>query len=144
MATGATLLGRLGAPLDQYIDPVTLDYVDTADGEFLETADSRTIMMMQLEIRLGSDVTAPRDGTRLKAMLEAGEPVTREVIVAESLSAAQVLVDAGDASDVSATMVDGAGQPLIDEKGRPVVSMSWRDLASGSPVDLVYVPFQGA
>lgn len=144
MATSATLRSQLGAPYDQYIDPATLDYVDTDDGEWLETADTRTIMMIQLEVRLGTDITAPADGTRIKAMLETGDPVTPEVIVAESLSAAQVLVDAGDISDVSATMVDEAGRALLDDEGRPVVAMAWRDLQSGSPVDLRYAPFQGA
>jgi hypothetical protein len=123
-----------GGMLDQLIDPVTLDYVDADDGSWVETADSRSIMMCQIELRLGEDIYAPEDGTRVKAFLETGDPVTPEIAIAETLRAANLLVTAGIVSDVQAS----SG---FDETGRFTITMAWRDLASGMPVDLVYVPF---
>jgi hypothetical protein len=132
----ATARSVLGGLLDMLIDPVSLDYVDTEDGEFLETADSRTIVMMMIEIRLGESFTDPADGTRIKALLEVGDPVTPSVVIAETLRAMSILVDAGIISDVDAT--EGA---TVD--GRFELKLTWRDLASGSPMDLVYEPFKG-
>ena len=124
----------LGASLDMLIDPISLDYVDTDDGEWLETSDSRTLVMIMIEMRLGEDFFAPEDGTRVKALFETGDPVTEEIAVAETLRAMGLLADAGIVSDVSANYDR-------DETGRLTISLLWRDLASGSPVDLVYVPF---
>lgn len=126
---------RLGGLLDQLIDPVTLDYVDTDDGEWAETADSRSIVMIQIEMNLGEDFYAPEDGTRVKRLLETGDPLTPDIAVAESLRALSLVQVAGIISDVTAThgFVDGIF----------TITMGWRDLASGSPVDLVYQPFQG-
>lgn len=131
----ATARSVLGGLLDMLIDPVSLDFVDTEDGEFLETADSRTIVMMMIEIRLGESFSDPGDGTRIKALLEAGDPVTAGVVIAETLRAMQLLVDAGIISDVDAT--EGT---TVD--GRFELKTRWRDLASGSPVDLAYEPFK--
>ena len=124
---------QLGAFLDMVIDPVTLDYVDTDDGEWLETADSRTLVMIQIEMRLGEDFFAPEDGTRIKALLETGDPVTDQLAVLETRRALQVLVDAGIISEVQVTS-KFEGELLT-------IICNWRDLASGSPVDLVYQPF---
>lgn len=141
-AIGRTQLGGL---FDMFIDTTSFDYVDTEDGEWLETADSRTIVMQMLEIRFGKDFAAPGDGTRIKDELENddGDPVTPGFVIAETLRAMTILVDAGIISDVQATMTDERGNLLVDEAGRPVVKLFWRDLASGSPIDLVYAPFQG-
>jgi hypothetical protein len=118
------------------IDPVTLDYVDTDDGEWQETADSRTLVMCMLEMRLGSSYSAPADGTEIKAMLERGDPVTPEIVIADVSRAMGILAADGIVEDVT------VGTDT-DESGRFVLVLHWRDLASGSPVDLVYVPFQG-
>jgi hypothetical protein len=118
------------------IDPVTLDYVDTDGGDWQETADSRTLVMCMLEIRLGSSYSAPEDGTEIKAMLERGSPVTPEIVVAETDRAMSILVADGLIEDVTINTDK-------DETGRFVLVLHWRDLASGSPVDLVYAPFQG-
>jgi len=140
----ATGRSDLGANLDQLIDPLTLDYVDTDDGEWLETADSRTMVMCQIEMRLGEDFAAPDDGTRIKALLE--DPdfiVTPAVVVAETRRALQVLVDAGIIGELDfGATEDTHGNMIVDEAGRFVLALSWRDLASGSPVDLVYSPFE--
>lgn len=126
----------IGAYYDQMIDPVTLDYIDTEDGEFAETADSRSLVLCMIEMRLGEDFFAPGDGTRVKALLESddGEPITDEIALAETLRAMEILTQDGIVADVSANATH-------DLDGRMVITVQWRDLASGSPVDLVYIPF---
>ncbi len=132
----ATLGSELGASYDLVVDPVTLDYIDTPNGEWLESADSRSIVMAMIEIRLGESIYDATDGTMIKAMLETGDPVTREIVISETTRAMQLLVADGTIADV---LVLGD----TDESQRFVLSLSWRDLASGSPVDLKYTPFQG-
>lgn len=148
MASLATEFTELGGLLDQYLDPVTLDYVDTDDGEWLETADSRTLVMIMLEQKLGKDWAAPGDGTRVKDSLENtdGDPTTTAFVVAETQRAMAVLAADGIVSDVTVIgteRIGGIERAIVDEAGRQVIKVSWRDLASGSPVDLVYTPFKG-
>lgn len=148
MASQATAFSELGGLLDMYLDPVTLDYVDTDNGEWLETADSRTLVMIMLEQKFGEDWAAPGDGTRVKASLENedGAPTLTAFVVAETQRAMGVLANEGIVADVSVKgteVVGGIERPLVDETGRQVIKLSWRDLASGSPVDLVYTPFKG-
>lgn len=132
----AQVRSQLGGLYDLVLDPLTLDYVDTDDGEWLESADSRTLVMVMIEMRFGEDYAAPNDGTRIKSLLETGDPVTPEVVLAETMRVMNILVDAGIIADVTA-------KDDVDETGRFTLVMNWRDLASGSPVDLQYVPFQG-
>lgn len=134
----------LGGMLDQMLDPITLDYIDTADGEWLETADSRTLVMWMLEMRLGASYYAPRDGTRIRELIERGDPVTPEVVEAEYRRAMAVLEAAGVVADFAIRTRDDRGVPLVDEAGRFTPVLSWRDLATGTPVDLVYAPADGA
>lgn len=129
-----------GALLDQLIDPVTLDYVRTDHGEWAETADSRAAVLIMIETELGASPFFPRDGTRIKAMLRAGDPVTPEMVQAETLRAGRILQLAGIMSDLTADVRDVRGRQLVDETGRQVVRMHWRDLVGGSPVDLVLQP----
>lgn len=148
MAALATVNTQLGGLYDMYLDPVTRDYVDTDNGEWLETADSRTLVMCMLETRFGEDWAEPRDGTRIKASLENddGDPTTTAFIVAETQRAMAVLAADGIVADVSVTGTEirgGVEQTLRDEAGRQAIRLSWRDLASGSPIDLVYTPFKG-
>jgi hypothetical protein len=133
----------VSAPLDMYLDPITLDYVDTDDGEWFEVPDSRTLVMIQLEQRLGASWESSGDGTEIKAKLEDGDPVTPEYIAAETRRALQVLVAAGNISDVSVgPIVDATGEYTRDDTGRFVLSVAWRDLASNTPVDLTYPAFE--
>lgn len=136
LVNSPTSRSELGGSLDQLIDPVTLDYVDTDNGEWSETADSRTLVMCMLEMRLGKSYSAPRDGTAIKELLERGEPVTPSIVVAETDRAMSLLVTEGLIEDVTIATDK-------DETGRFVLVLHWRDLANGSPVDLVYAPFQG-
>lgn len=130
----------LGGLFDMYIDPITLDYVDTDDGEWLETPDSRSIMMCMIDLRLGRSYSAPGDGTRIAELLEAGDPVTPQVVVAECTRAATILAAAGVIAQFSMRTTDDRGEILVDDKGRFTPQLAWIDLATGSPVDLVFTP----
>lgn len=135
----ATPAAGLAGQLDMLIDPVTLDYVDTDNGEFAETADSRTAMMIQLELEFGASPFDPGDGTRLAEMRRAGDPVTPEIVQSESLRAAGLLASSGTISDLRVSVRDDRGDLFVDGSGRFQPRLSWRDLASGSPVDSVLV-----
>lgn len=133
-ALGATGAGNPGQ-LDQLIDPATLDYVRDG-GEWAETADSRTLMMDMLELELGSSPFDPGDGTTIAARRREGAPVTPEEVEAEVLRVGDILTRSGTIADLEVSVRDANGDVLRDSSGRFVVALSWRDLASGSPVDL--------
>lgn len=124
------------AQTDMLIDPATLDYVRTADGAWAETADSRTMMMLMLELELGASPFDPNDGTTIGARRRDGDPITPDELEAEALRVGEVLQRDGLIADFAANVRDSAGNLLRDQGGRLVVALSWRDLASGSPVDL--------
>lgn len=129
----ATLQSQTGGLLDLVIDPTTLDYVDTENGDWLETADSRTLVMCMIELELDGDIYTPEDGTRIKALQrERDGAVLDEEIVAEVRRVLQVVADAGIISDSSVTSQRVAGELVVD--------CNWTDVASGSPVDLTYKP----
>lgn len=138
----AILRSPLGAGLDMVLDPVTRDYVDTEDGAWLESADSRTLVMIALEIEYGASPFDWTDGTRVKAQLRNadGDPLTPEFVVGETLRALRVLETEGIIADLEATMTDAKGEMLVDDAGRPTCALWWRDMASGSPMDLYYTP----
>lgn len=133
----ATPAGGLAGQLDQLIDPNTGDYVRNDIGEWAETADSRTTMYLMLELELGGSPFDPGDGTSIKALQRDGDPVTPETIRAETLRAGAVLQAAGILTDLEVSVRDANGELLRDQSGRLLVRTSWRDLASGSPVDLI-------
>lgn len=138
-ATARTSL--LSGLLDQEIDPATLDFIETDDGEFSETADSRSIVLCMLEMRLGKSYTAPNDGTRIAELLESGEPVRPATVVAEVTRAMKVLEKAGVLTNFSIQVLEADGKTLlVDEAGRFAPILRWTDLATGSPVDLAFTP----
>lgn len=139
LATTRSLLGGL---YDQLLDPVTLDFVDDDDGGWLETADSRSIVMCQLDLELGASTSTPRDGTRIAELMRTGEPVTPELVVAEYQRAFALLERDGVISDLTIEITDEQGNLLVED-GRFTPVLHWRDLASGSPVDLAYAPVGG-
>lgn len=129
---GAGLAGLF----DQLIDPNTGDYLRTENGEWAETADTRTAMQLMIDIELGASPYDPADGTLIAEARRSGAPLTPDDIRAETLRAGGVLQAAGLISDLVVQVRDQSGQVLRDQSGRLVVQLSWRDLASGSPVDL--------
>lgn len=135
-----TVRSKLGGLYDQLLDPLTLDYVDSDDGAWVETADSRTIFLVMAETMLGKSYTAPGDGTRIREQLEKGDPVTIAFVVAEYQRIAGILAAEGILRDYSITTKDANGHDLVDANGRFTPIHHWTDLASGTPVDLAYSP----
>ncbi len=135
-----TLRALRAGLLDQLLDPMTLDYVDTDDGEWEETADSRTTVLIMLETELEKSYSAPGDGTRIKEAFERGDPVTVGFVESEYKRAFGVLEKAGVLTGFSMRSTDERGKPLVDHRGRFSPVLSWTDLATGSPVDLTYAP----
>lgn len=130
------IIGAAPATVDMLIDPVTLDYVRTSDGAWAETADSRTLMMIMIELEYQASPFDPQDGTTIAARRRDGDPVTPDEVEAEALRVGDQLQREGAIADFAVTVRDAAGDLLRDSSGRLVVALSWRDLASGSPVDL--------
>lgn len=139
-ASSRTVLAGL---LDQEIDPTTLDFIDTPDGEWAETPDSRSIVLCQLELKLGRSYSTPGDGTRIGEQLAAGDPVTGAFVEADVRRALALLTAEGVISEVDVQYLDDRGVQLVDETGRPLFVLAYKDLATGSPVDLVYRPMEG-
>ena len=117
-------------------DPITRDLIDTADGWFLESTDSRTAVLFQLEARYAAWWADPTSGSRIRAIIAGDEPPTPLELRDETLRALQPLVDEQIISELAVALDE-------DEVKRTVVLISYRDRSSGHPVDLAYVPFGG-
>lgn len=124
--------GGLAGLSDMLIDPATGDYIQTDNGEWAETGDSRTIVMLMLDLELGASPFDPGDGTRLAALRRTGDPVTPEHVRSETLRAMAILANSGIVSDVTCQVRDGQGRPLRDQGEAQVAVTTWRDLASGT------------
>lgn len=135
-ALDPTPAGALSSQIDQLIDPVTFDYVRTPDGAWAETADSRSIMLIAIELELGASPFDPQDGTMLAELRRTGDPITPEIVKEETLRVGSALQAAGVISGLVVNVRDEHGNVLRDGSGRLVVQLSWRDLASGNPVEL--------
>lgn len=131
LSAPTTRSSKLSPGYDLLLDPLTLDYVDTANGEWVETADSRTTVLCQIEMELNGSITDPGDGTRLRALRRAATPLTIAVVIDEVARALQVLIGAGIIADL--VIDDG-----VDETGRTALLLNWTDRATGLPVDAVY------
>lgn len=126
--------------IDRLLDPVTLDYVRTPNGEWAETADNRTTVLIALSVRLGTSPYFPDQGTSISERLSSGQVITPEFIQAETLRVGEQLARAGVLSDLRVTVRDFQNTPLRDQAGRLAVHTEWRDLSSGSPVPLTFSP----
>jgi phage gp46-like protein len=134
---GPTGGGPIGSgALNLVIDPIMRDLVDTADGWFLESTDSRTMVLWQLEATYQKWWGDPLSGSRIREIERGDTPADAEDLRDDILRALQDLVADGIISDV-AVVLDN------DEGGRVVLILNYRDRASGNLVDLAYVPFGG-
>lgn len=124
------------AALDLVIDPLTRDLIDADDGGFVESADSRTAVLFQLQSIYLAWWGDPFSGSRIREILSGEAPGGAQEVRDEALRALQVLVDEGIISDLG---VDTD----TDENGRAVIVLGYTDRASGRRVDLAYVPFGG-
>lgn len=141
MASGFSFVpGSALGQLDQLINTVTRDYIRTTNGEWSEVSDARSTAYLMLELELGASPFDPGDGTSIKAAMRTGDPVTLEDVQAETIRALSILQSAGVLTDLVVAVRDQQGRALRDESGRPIIRSSWRDLTSGSPVDLIHQP----
>jgi hypothetical protein len=122
--------------LSLVIDPITRDLIDSDDGWFVESTDSRTAVLWQLEATYLAWWGDPTSGSRLRALMRGDVPAIPQDLQDETLRALQPLVDDGIITDL-ALKLD------TDEARRNVLILTYRDRASGRPVDLAYVPFGG-
>lgn len=121
---------------DFVIDPITRDFIDTTDGEWLVSTDSRSAVLHQLEIRLFSWWGDPQQGSRCRDVIAGDFGGTIEDVKDAALLALQALINEGIIADL-AIVTDK------DETGRDVLLLSYTDQSSGRLVDLAYVPFGG-
>lgn len=133
----------LAGLLDQEIDPISRDFIDTDDGAWSETADSRSIVLCQLELELGKSYNTPGDGTSIRERLESGDPVTTAFVESEVRRALAILEGLGIIGGLQVNGRDDQGRQLLDEAGRAVFELHYLDLATGSPVDVDYRPLGG-
>jgi len=124
---------------DIAIDFVTRRFITTSDGAWLETEDSRTAVLLQLEIEEGTSYGDPTSGSKLAALRRRQAPATLQEMSDETRRALQALVDAGIISDL---VVVPQGER--DETGRGVIIINYRDRTSGHPVDVAYAPWGGS
>lgn len=132
----AAVAARTFGLYDQEIDQETRDYIDTDDGAWSETEDSRTAVMLQLEIEYGKWWVDPDAGSRIAEMLLSGDPTDAETLAVEVRRALGVLVGEGIIADL---VVEVASE----EWGFVELHLSYTDRASGSTVDGSYMPFGG-
>lgn len=124
-------------PKDTALDFVTRDFVDDGAGGWLETNDSRTAVLFQLESRRGRWPGDPRAGSRIRELLEREEPASAAELRDAALEALQELVD----EQVIAALEVALD---TDQAGRPVFVLNYFDPLTGSPVDVAYSPWGGS
>lgn len=126
--------------IDRLLDPVTRDYVRTDNGEWAETADNRTTVLIAFSIRLGRSPFDPEQGSSIADRIKSGAGLTPEYLLAESERIGAQLARAGILTDLQVTTRDIDKNPLRDGEGRQAVKLEWRDLSSGSPAALTFAP----
>ncbi len=134
--TPATITGGL----DRLIDPGTRDYVRTANGEWVETQDSRTIMLIAMSVALGESPFDPTHGSTIARRLKSGVGYSPDFLLAETLRVGAELQQEGILSDLRVNVRDAEGNTLVDRDGHLSVHTEWRDLASGSPINAAFTP----
>lgn len=122
---------------DREINPITGDYIRTTNGQWSEVVDSRTTVLLMIALEHGASPFDPADGTTIGEKIRDGDPVTPEDVRAETLRVLETLQAAGLISEVEVDVRDNAGNVLRDSGGRLLVRTAYRDLASGSTVELV-------
>lgn len=126
-----------GGVVDQMLHPVTLDYVRTANGEWQQTADSRTTMLIALSIELGASPFDPDQGSAIAQLMRDGDLVSPEMVQSEVLRVGASLAGEGVLSDLTVAVRDEPGVPA-DKDGAVIIELGWHDLASGSPINEVF------
>lgn len=124
--------------LNFLIDPDTLDLIDSDDGWFVESPDSRTIVMWQLESTFNAWWGDPSSGSRIRALLRGDDPATGEDLRNEVVRALQPLVDEQFITDLEIVLDRDELAPQ-----RPVILINYRDQAANGLVGLAATPLGG-
>lgn len=119
---------------DIVIDPRTLDFVDTADGEWLESDDGSTAVMCQLEARENAWWGDPPSGTQNKAILES-ELATVDALTNSTTRGLRALQAGGVISDAALRVLEED-----NARGYASLYITWTDRRSTRPADLAYSP----
>jgi hypothetical protein len=139
-ASAATLPSELAGRLDLAFDPLTHDLIDLDSGpdagQWVETTDSRTAVIFQMESEAGAWWADPEQGSRIRALISGEEPATIQDLVDEVKRCLQLLVDDGLIHDLSVSLTQEK-----DEADRVVIVLMYTDLSSGNLIDLAFVPF---
>jgi hypothetical protein len=122
---------------DILIDPVTRDFVDTDDGEWEETDDSRTAVFCELDSRGGKWWGDPTAGSENAEIMESELP-TPEALLDSTKRSMRKLVGAGVLSDAFVNI-----EEHDNSVGRVTLYLQWKDRASSRPADLVYSALGG-
>lgn len=130
LASSSVLRARNARALDLVIDGG--DFVDAPDGTWLESDDSRTAVVMQLESFYNKWWGDPPSGSSLRQILS-DDIQTVSQVRDECLRALQPMVTEGVISNLSITTES-------DDRGRAAFILDYTDRASGRPVDLALVP----
>lgn len=121
---------------DQEIDPGSLDYVDTTEGAWAETASSRTAVMCVLSVRYNSWPPDPEIGVLLYEWFESGTDITPEMVVDDTRRALQLLVADGMIADLAVAV-----ETFDLDSRAAVIAASYTDVSSGHVVEFQFSPF---
>lgn len=127
-------------PTDILIDQQTGDFVETSSGDWEETDDSRTSVMLQMECAYNAWPGDPSSGSRLQSMLHspAGDPADPQEMLAEIRRCLGVLVAAGVIGSLQVSVLEED-----DLNAAVAFLITWVDLATHQPVNLVYPALGG-
>ena len=131
---------RSSSGIDRLIDPATLDYVRTDNGEWAETADNRTTVLIAFSIPFGASPFDPDQGSTIAERIRSGAGLNPEYLRSESERIGALLARAGVLTDLQVTTRDVDKVALRDQAGRLAVKLEWRDLSSGSPATTTFAP----
>lgn len=126
--------------LDIKIDPRTRDYIRNADGSWLETDDSSTAVLCQLEAREGKWWGDPPSGSRNAEIMESELPEIED-LQDSTRRALQQMSAAGVITDVVVDVLDRDAAAVA--AGAGALQIYWRDRASQKPADLAYSALGG-
>lgn len=125
--------------IDRLIDPSTLNYVRTENGQWAETADNRTSVLIAFSITLGASPFDPEHGSQIADRLKDGG-LSPEFLRAEAVRIGDQLAHAGILSDLQVTVRGSDKNPIRDSAGNLSALIKWRDLSSGSPATTAFTP----
>lgn len=114
------------------------DFVDAADGSWVEVDDSSTAVVMQLDCEEAKWWGDPPAGSQNAEIMRSDLP-TIEAIQDSSKRALTQLVRAGLITDLTLSIGDATSGQL----GLGELDLAWRDRATSRPADIAYSPLGG-